>query len=111
MNADECVERLRTAGVIAAPVNSAPAVMGDPQLQSRDYFVAIDRAVVGTHLYPGAVANLPETPLRDDVAAPLLGEHNREVFREVLAMSDTEITELEESGIIGTSPRQYRAAS
>ena len=111
MNADECVERLRTAGVLAAPVNSAPAVMGDPQLQSRDYFVAIDRAVVGTHLYPGAVANLPETPLRDDVPAPLLGEHNREVFREVLAMSDAEIAELEASGIIGSSPRQYRAAS
>jgi crotonobetainyl-CoA:carnitine CoA-transferase CaiB-like acyl-CoA transferase len=68
-SADEIVGRLRDVGVLAAPVNSAPAVLGDPQLQARDYFVAIDRAVVGTHLYPGAVANLPETPLRDDVAA------------------------------------------
>ena len=85
--------------------------MGDAQLQSRDYFVAIDRAVVGTHLYPGAVANLPDTPLRDDVPAPLLGEHNRDVFRDVLSMGEAEIVELEDAGIIGTAPRQYRAAS
>jgi crotonobetainyl-CoA:carnitine CoA-transferase CaiB-like acyl-CoA transferase len=108
---DDCIQRLRKAGVLVASVNSAPAVMGDSQLQSRDYFVAIDRAVVGTHLYPGAVANLPHTPLRDDVPAPLLGEHNRDVFRDVLSMDEAEIVELEDAGIIGTAPRQYRAAS
>ncbi len=111
LSADDCVERLRDAGVLVAPVNSAPAVMADAQLQGRDYFVAIDRAVVGTHLYPGAVANLPETPLCDDAPAPLLGEHNRAVFSDVLAMNDAEIAELEDGGIIGSSPRQYRAAS
>ena len=88
LSADDCVARLRDAGVLVAPVNSAPAVMADPQIQSRDYFVAIDRAVVGTHLYPGAVARLPDTPLRADAPAPLLGEHNRQVFAELLGMSN-----------------------
>src|SRR5271155_1469600 len=111
LSADDCVTRLHEAGVLAAPVNSAPAVMADPQIQSRDYFVAIDRAVVGTQLYPGAVARIPETPLRADAPAPLLGEHNRQVFTEVLGMSEDEIAELEGSGVIGSSPRQYRAAS
>jgi crotonobetainyl-CoA:carnitine CoA-transferase CaiB-like acyl-CoA transferase len=105
INADDCAARLRDAGVIAAPVNSAPAVMADPQIQSRDYFVAIDRAVVGTHLYPGAVARIPDTPLRADEPAPLLGEHNRQVFAELLGMSDDDIAELERSGVIGSSPR------
>jgi len=110
-NLDESVERLRACGVLAAPVNSAPAVMGDAQLQSREYFVPIERAVVGTHLYPGPVARMRETPLSADAPAPLLGEHNHQVFREMLAMSDEEIAELERSGVIGSSPRQYRAAS
>jgi crotonobetainyl-CoA:carnitine CoA-transferase CaiB-like acyl-CoA transferase len=110
-NLDESVERLRACNVLAAPVNSAPAVMGDPQLLSREYFVPIDRAVVGTHLYPGAVARMRETPLVADAPAPLLGEHNRAVFREMLGMSAEEIAELESSGVIGSSPRQYRAAS
>ena len=111
LNADDCAERLRDAGVLAAPVNSASAVMADPQIQSREYFVAIDRAVVGTHLYPGAVARIPDTPLRADTPAPLLGEHNRQVFAELLGMNDDDIAELERSGVIGSSPRQYRAAS
>jgi crotonobetainyl-CoA:carnitine CoA-transferase CaiB-like acyl-CoA transferase len=112
LSADDCIERLREAGVLAAPVNPASAVMADPQIQSREYFVAIDRAVVGTHLYPGAVARLPDTPLRADTPAPLLGEHNRQVFAETLGMTDIdEISELERSGVIGSSPRQYRVAS
>ena len=105
LSADDCVARLRDADVLVAPVNSAPAVMADPQIQGREYFVAIDRAVVGTHLYPGAVARLPDTPLRADTPAPLLGEHNRQVFADLLAMTDAEITELERSGVIGSSPR------
>jgi crotonobetainyl-CoA:carnitine CoA-transferase CaiB-like acyl-CoA transferase len=105
LTADDCLARLRDAGVLAAPVNSAPAVMADPQIQSREYFVAIDRAVVGTHLYPGAVARIPDTPLRADEPAPLLGEHNRQVFAELLGMSDGEITELERDGVIGSRPR------
>ncbi len=111
MTADAAVAQLSAAQVFAAPVNSAPAVMGDAQLLGREYFVAIDRAVVGTHLYPGAVARIPETPLRADQPAPLLGEHNQEVFREMLGMTDAEIAELEDAGVIGTRPREYRAAS
>jgi crotonobetainyl-CoA:carnitine CoA-transferase CaiB-like acyl-CoA transferase len=110
LSLDDCVARLRDAGVLAAPVNSAPAVMADPQIQSRDYFVAIDRAVVGTHLYPGAVARIPDTPLRADAPAPLLGEHNRQVLGGLLGMTEDEVAALERDGVIGSSPRQRRVA-
>ncbi|MGC2442914.1 CaiB/BaiF CoA transferase family protein [Candidatus Binatus sp.] len=110
LSADDCVARIRDAGVLVAPVNSAPAVMADPQIQSREYFVTVERAVVGTHLYPGAVARLPETPLRADAPAPLLGEHNRQVFAELLGMTNDQITELERSGVIGSTPREHRPA-
>jgi crotonobetainyl-CoA:carnitine CoA-transferase CaiB-like acyl-CoA transferase len=108
---DDAVNRLTDARLLAAPVNPAPAVLADPQIAVREYFVAIDRAVVGTHLYPGAVARLSETPLDASRAAPLLGEHNREVFRRLLGMSDAEVAALENDGVIGTAPRQYRKAS
>lgn len=108
LDADDCVARIREAGVLAAPVNPAPGVLADPQLQSREYFVAIDRAVVGTHLYPGAVARIPDTRLRADRRAPILGEHNRQVLAELLGMTDDEIAGLERLGVIGSSPRQHR---
>jgi crotonobetainyl-CoA:carnitine CoA-transferase CaiB-like acyl-CoA transferase len=107
---DDCVARLRDAGVLAAPVNSAPAVMADPQIQAREYFVAIDRAVVGMHLYPGAVARLPDTPLHANAPAPLLGEHNLPVLAGLLGMTDDQIARLEDEGVIGSSPRTRRVA-
>ncbi|HEY6394618.1 MAG TPA: CoA transferase [Candidatus Binataceae bacterium] len=111
MEPDDAVRIAREAGALAAHVNSAPAVLGDSQLQSRGFWVPIDRAVVGTHLYPGAVAKLPETPLQPDRPAPLLGQHNAEIFSRLLGMSADEIRELEESGVIGSIPRDYRNAS
>src|SRR5215472_6635042 len=109
--AEEALTRLQGAGVYAAPVNSAPAILGDVQTAAREYFVAVDRAVVGTHLYPGAVARFPKTPLQADRPAPLLGEHNGEVFRRILGMSDGDIAGLESAGVIGSAPKQYSKAS
>ncbi len=111
LSIDDACDRLKAAGLYVAPVNSAAAVLGDPQISDRGYFVAIDRAVVGTYLYPGAVARFSDTPLKADEPAPLLGEHNGEIFRRVLGMTDAEITELEAAGVIGTAPRQYSKAS
>src|SRR5262249_6455229 len=108
---DDATARLTAAGVYAAQVNSAAAVLADPQLSDRGYFVPIDRAVVGTHLYPGTVARFPETPSVPERPAPLLGEHNHEVFRRLLGMGDGEISALESAGIIGTAPRAYSKAS
>ncbi len=108
---DDAVRRLTEAGLLAAPVNSAPAVLSDAQIAAREYFVAIDRAVVGTHLYPGAVARLTETALDASRPAPLLGEHNGEVFRRLLGMSEAEVNALKNVGVIGNAPRQYKKAS
>jgi crotonobetainyl-CoA:carnitine CoA-transferase CaiB-like acyl-CoA transferase len=109
--AEDAVKRLSAAGVYAAHVNSAPAVLGDAQLLERGYFVPIERAVVGTHLYPGAVARMSVTPAAQEAPAPMLGQHNGEVFRGLLKMTDAEIAELEAAGVIGTAPRTYRKAS
>jgi crotonobetainyl-CoA:carnitine CoA-transferase CaiB-like acyl-CoA transferase len=104
-NADEIVERLIEARVPAGTVTSAAGLLADRQLQSRDFFVPIERAVVGTHLYPGAVPRFSATPLAADRPAPLLGEHNRKVIVEILGMSEQELAELEGAGVIGTKPR------
>ena len=104
--AEDTSRELLEAGVIAGQVNSGADMLGDPQLAARGFFVPIDRAVVGTHLYPGAAEHFSETPLVTDRPAPVLGEHNRKVFSEILGMSDAEIEALEHEKIIGTSPRE-----
>ncbi len=98
--------KLQAAGIAAGLVASAPDVLGDAQLASREFFVAIDRAVVGTYLYPGAGMRMAMTPLRPNRPAPLLGEHNRRVLGEIIGLSLDELDELERAGLIGTRPRQ-----
>jgi crotonobetainyl-CoA:carnitine CoA-transferase CaiB-like acyl-CoA transferase len=104
--AEETARKLIDAGLIAGQVHSAADILGDTQLSARGFFVPIDRAVVGTSLYPGAAEHFSETPLAPDRPAPLLGEHNRRVFSEILGMSDAEIEALERDNIIGTAPRE-----
>ncbi len=107
LGADETSRKLIDAGLIAGPVHSSADMLGDAQLSSRGFYVPIDRAVIGMHLYPGAAEHFSETPLAPDRPAPLLGEHNRKVFSEILGMSDAEIAGLERDKIIGTLPRQF----
>jgi benzylsuccinate CoA-transferase BbsF subunit len=87
-------------------VHSAADILGDAQLSARGFFVPVERAVVGMHLYPGVAEHFSETPLVPDRPAPLLGEHNRKVFGDILGMSEAEIEALERDNIIGTAPRQ-----
>lgn len=102
---DDAARRLIGAGVPAGPVSSAPAVIADRQLAARGFFVPIERAVVGTHLYPGVPVRLAATPLDAARPSPLLGEHNEIVMREMLGMSAAELEELERDGLIGKLPR------
>jgi crotonobetainyl-CoA:carnitine CoA-transferase CaiB-like acyl-CoA transferase len=103
--AEELAARLNAAGIAASPVNSAPDVLSDAHLHSRGFFVPIDRAVVGTYLYPGAVPRLSGAPMSDADPAPTLGEHNARVLREIVGLGEDEFAELESAGIIGTRPR------
>jgi crotonobetainyl-CoA:carnitine CoA-transferase CaiB-like acyl-CoA transferase len=105
-NLEQIALRLSEAGVPAGQVNPASDVLSDRQLLARRFFVAIDRAVVGPHLYPGAVARFSQTPLLAERPAPLLGEHNRTVLGEMLGMTEDEIDALERDNVIGTKPRE-----
>jgi crotonobetainyl-CoA:carnitine CoA-transferase CaiB-like acyl-CoA transferase len=103
--AEQLAARLNAAAIAASPVNSAAAVLSDDHLHARGFFVPVDRAVVGTFLYPGAVPRLSGAPLSDGDPAPTLGEHNSQVLRDVLGLGENEFAELERAGIIGASPR------
>ncbi len=107
LGAEETSRKLIDAGLIAGQVHSAADILGDAQLSARGFYVPIERAVVGTHLYPGVAEHFSATPLVPDRPAPLLGEHNRKVFGEILGMSEAEIEALERDKIIGTLPRQF----
>ncbi len=70
-----------------------------PQHKARGYFVDIDHPVVGKLTYPGAPFKLGETPWQAR-RAPVLGEHNEEVYSRRLGYSEKQLAKLREEGVI-----------
>lgn len=97
--------RLQQAGVPAAEVRGAGALLDDPHLQARDYWQWLERAVVGRQPHPSAAYREPGAPFAVRAPAPTLGQHNEAVLGELLELSSAQLTALEARGIIGKRPR------
>lgn len=80
-------------------VPNAEQIFDMPQHKDRGYFVDIDHPVVGKLTYPGAPFKLGETPWQAR-QAPLLGEHNKEVYCRRLGYSEKQLAKLGEEGVI-----------
>jgi len=96
----EVTAGLLRAGVPCAPVQDAADVVADPQLAHREHWARPPHAEMGESLYNMPPYRLPATPAGIRSAAPRLGEHTREVCREVLGLGEAEIDRLEASGVL-----------
>lgn len=92
---EEVVTVLRQAGVHVAPVNDMADLHSDPQLSSRDVFRPLAHAALGSYMGVGPAYALSETPATLSTAAPLLGEHTRQVMFEILGVSAEEYDQLD----------------
>ena len=96
----EVMEILQGAGVAAAPCADTEDRYFDPHFQERGIIVNVEHPVTGVDFVPKVVCNLSATPGEIRRPAPLLGEHNRYVYGELLGLSDDEIEGLVEQKII-----------
>lgn len=102
-NRDEAVEFFVNAGVPAAPVYDVDEVVRDPHLKFREMFVDVEHPRAGTVKVPNFPVKFSETPGKIVSAAPLLGEHNKEILVKILGLSEEKIAELEKKGVISMS--------
>ena len=88
--------------LLLAPVATEADIARDVQLKAREYFVEVDHTdTVGRKLtMPGAFAKLSETPIVINRRAPRLGEHNDEIYGELLGRSTRQLSELRAIGAI-----------
>jgi len=96
---DEIYHRLQTEGTPAGPVRSVPEVQDWEQARARDYFVEMDHPEAGTQTYPSQPYRFSGRGWVGD-RAPLLGEHNEEVYCDRLGYSPAELTFLTAAGVI-----------
>lgn len=100
-DAFEAADTLCDAGVPAAVVARPSDLYDDPQLEARGFFVTLDHPVMGPTPYDGPVTVFSKTPHRLRSPAPLLGEHNAEVMRDVLGKDSAAIESLFEARAFG----------
>lgn len=86
------------AGVARLPID----LLNDPHLKSRAFLQEVERAFIGSHPQPSMPIREGSRPYAIRTAAPMLGQHNREILSGLLELSDTEIGHLAKEGIIGT---------
>ena len=102
-NARLLMDDLQSVGVPAGLVQSQADLWEDPQVAHRGFFQWLDHTECGPMPYDGIVCHLSKTPgaLRSPQA--LVGEHNREILREILGTDDDAIADLVAAGVLETS--------
>lgn len=97
---DDLLTRLTSSGVPAGPVNDASDVTRDPHFRARGAVIDVDAGPLGTLTMQGVVPQLSGTPGRVRWAGPHLGEHNHDVLKNDLGLSDDDLARLAEEGVI-----------
>ncbi len=99
----ELFHALQAARVIAGPVMSELDALASPQLEARQWFKELTQQGVGTHKHPGILFKMEDTPNELRTPPPLLGEHNEEVYLDLLGYSRAEYEALIAQGLVGTT--------
>jgi crotonobetainyl-CoA:carnitine CoA-transferase CaiB-like acyl-CoA transferase len=101
---EDTVALLCAAGVPAARVADPRATGRNPQLADRGFYERVDHPVVGAHATPTLPFRYASVDRWLTSAAPSLGQHNHEILADLVGLSDTEIDDLREAGVIGELP-------
>ena len=91
---DAAVEALERGRVPCAPVLTLHEAMAHPHMRGRGTVRRVQDPLIGEFDIPGLPVKLSRWRGKHALRAPLLGEHNAEVLREVLSLSETEIAAL-----------------
>ena len=83
------------------PMSTVADVVKSVQLAAREYWVEVEHPELGTAItYPGIFAKASETPPRISRRAPLIGEHNEEVYEKELGIPMEKLLILKQARII-----------
>ena len=91
---------LAKTGVPVAPVLDLDQVKANEHAKAREMFVNVDHPTLGEVSLPGFPIKFSETKGDMTMPAPLLGQHNEEVYSELLGVSKERLEELRKEGVV-----------
>ncbi len=87
-------------GVPAAAIYTVEDAASSEHLQARGFFAELDHPAAGRFQYPAAPFKLSGTPIEFERAAPLLGEHNEEIYCQRLGYSKEDLALMRRTGVV-----------
>ena len=95
----EVMRALGEAGIPCGQVLDSVEILNDPHLRERQMIVDIEHPVRGKISMPGCAVKLEDSPV-NVVSAPLLGQHNAEVYGQMLGLGREQLDQLKGQGVI-----------
>ncbi|MEU7816540.1 CoA transferase [Pseudonocardia sp. NPDC049154] len=97
---DDAMTVFEEAEVAAAPIYDAEQLLADPQLQARGVFPQVPDPDLGAMRVQAPVPRFSATPGGIDHLGPGLGEHNDEIYGDLLGLSEERRAALRAQGVI-----------
>ena len=99
LDSEDALSKLDSVSVAAGPILNVKDMFENEQYRARELFqeVTIDGEPLSI---PAIIPRLSKTPGETDFPGPSLGEHNQEVLKDILRLSDEEINTLKRNRII-----------
>lgn len=88
LNAYDMFQKAQSLGFQWGIIYSPEEVLDDPHFKARGFPVEVFHPETSeTYIYPGAPYKLPASPWNIQHSAPLLGEHNEEIYLDTLSLT------------------------
>lgn len=94
------IELLEKAGVPCGPINDLQQVFADPQVKARGLRLDLPNGLGSLTPQVASPLRLSATPVAYRSAPPLLGQHTDSLLQRLLGMSEAQIAELREAGVL-----------
>ncbi len=102
-NRDEAVAELVAADLPASPIYQIDETVRDPHLAARNMFIEVDHPLAGKYKTANNPIKFSLTPTERRTPAPTLGQHSREVLTRILGLSDAQVDELVNNGVVASA--------
>lgn len=101
MDAQTAMKDLQSAGIPAGVVMNEEDAFSDPHLDEVGFWETLEGAETGKNIYTSTLWKTASTDRSHKRAAPLLGEDNEYVYKELLGFDEDKYAEFESAGHIG----------
>jgi formyl-CoA transferase len=98
--ADTLLARLEERGVPAGRIYRARDMLDDPHFAARQAIVSVAHPELGSLQMQNVAPRLSDTPGEVRTPGPQLGEHNDEIYRDLLGLDDSQLDQLRRDEII-----------